>query len=284
MPYISVPITQELNTLLNDYIPEFQRHELYTTIIHESPNRFFKSSFLGSSNLFNHLHKCIFFCHKIAGMINYLDMCLNLFTNNEEILNAQTCRGHTYLHLACVCPVTKIRETLIKLLLSKGIKINVLCSCNYNELHIACLQATKDKNNVDQDASFNTIKLLVSAGIDINQKNWYGTTCLSILLISNCDAKKEIIKYLIEKGANLDKNHKKTIKERYPNIIETKANKLARIINNNTITIKECNICFSKTNTIDCHYKHSLCVLCLLKSNNFECFVCNNNKSLLTSV
>lgn len=283
-PYISITVDEETKNLFFQYIDKSSDDELNMiceTIINECPDKTFRFSKTEVNHNLNFLHKCIYYSDNplLPKMIEFLSVYMNRYINNKTILDIPTYNGSTCLHLACMNGDPVIREKLVKLLLDLGASVNKLCAYDYNELFLACLYTLRSKHcNIENGLSpytRKTIQHLVNAGVNVNQETWFATTPLLILLASDVDV-QDLCQYLIDSGAKVNKYLKKTIKSRYPNLLQSKVTQLATLIKKSKIVISECCVCMDKTNTIVCPYEHSTCVLCMAKMKKFNCVICNN--------
>jgi ankyrin repeat protein len=123
----------------------------------------------------------------------YLDIIIYLYANGAD-LNKENKDGYTSIYTACINKYLDI----VKYLHERG--ADIYRTFNYDNsslLHIACMN-----NDIEMIKYFDKY-------LDREQKNDYGWSCLHSVLhcddeIIDYDKQFEIVKYFIEKGANIN--------------------------------------------------------------------------------
>jgi len=137
-----------------------------------------------------------------------IDRCLLILKKRNININNKDRKGNTPLHISIykTSKTLKYRKVIIKLLKYKKIRINIYNNNGYtplhtavkeNNLHIVKLLLNSKKVNVN----INTKNNQGNNGIDIN-----GVTVTTPLSIACLYGHHKIIKYLINKNANINKN------------------------------------------------------------------------------
>lgn len=109
-------------------------------------------------------------------------------------INKQDENGDTALMYACICSPINIVEFLLSD--EHGQKVNV----DHENLDgvTALMTTIVNVNDID------TVKLLVEHGADINKRNRLGDTVLTIAVEFSPTLNAEVIRYLVDRGAEFD--------------------------------------------------------------------------------